>query len=110
MHCYCIKRILMVAYTQVKRMYIIEKGHIGIVEKAKETSSDIGNVCMCHYCAMDGKVWIYMYIIRIEKGHIGIVEKAQETSSDIGNVCMCHYCAMENPIQMQFHVHRYYGY
>ena len=68
MHCYCIKRILMVAYTQVKRMYIIEKGHIGIVEKAKETSSDIGNVCMCHYCAM------------------------------------------ENPIQMQFHVHRYYGY
>ena len=32
---------------------INKKGHIGIVEKAQETSSDTGmhdTVCLCHYC------------------------------------------------------------
>ena len=34
-------------------IYCIKNGHIGIVEKAQETSSDTGmhdTVCLCHYC------------------------------------------------------------
>ena len=39
--------------TELIIIQVNKKGHIGIVEKAQETSSDTGRqntVCLCYYC------------------------------------------------------------
>ena len=43
------------------------KGHIGIVEKAQETSSDTGmhdTVCLCHEMTVLHEQWMYLVMQR----------------------------------------------
>ena len=61
----------------------MKKGHIGIVDKAKEQARILACITEPLLCYMLECVWI--------------VQKAQETSSDTGmhtTVHLCHYCTL----------------